>query len=170
MITDVFPVGVMSPGNNLAVAVPTLTTPTAPKLADIGATALDMTDYIKADGWDMKFDQARDDDTRLGDSSKRETFGIATIAMEEISYIYTPQGTGTETGNKMPSVLIPDTSIYIVIRMGKARATALAVGDVVDVYQVQLGKEASFPQATGKYLNVIKTSFTRVARRIALVA
>lgn len=170
MITDVFPVGVMSPGNNLAIAVPTLTTPTAPKLADIAATALDMTDYIMADGWAMKFDQARDDDTRLSDSSKRETFGIATIAMEEISYIFNPQGAGTETGNKMPSVLIPDTSIYIVIRLGKARATALAIADIVDVYQVQLGKSAQFPQPTGKYLRTIKTSFTKVANAIALVA
>ncbi|HEY5482831.1 MAG TPA: hypothetical protein VIK31_03330 [Propionibacteriaceae bacterium] len=170
MITDVFPVGVMSPGNNLAVAVPTLTTPTAPKMADIAATALDMTDYIMADGWAMKFDQARDDDTRLSDSSKRETFGIATIAMEEISYIFNPQGTGTETGNKMPSVLIPDTSIYIVIRLGKARATALAIADIVDVYAVQLGKSAQFPQPAGKYLRTIKTSFTKVANAIALVA
>ena len=170
MITDVFPVGVQSPGNNLVIAVPTLTTPLAPKMADIAATALDLTDYIKSDAWDMSFDQARDDDTRLSDSSKRETFGIATIAMEEISYIFNPQGAGTETGNKMPSVLIPDTSIYIVIRLGKARATALAIADIVDVYQVQLGKSAQFPQPTGKYLRTIKTSFTKVANAIALVA
>lgn len=170
MITDVFPVGVMSPGNNLAIAVPTLTTPTAPKMADIGATALDMTDYIMADSWAMKFDQARDDDTRLGDESKRETFGIATIAMEEINYIYNPQGAGTETGNKMPSVLVPGTSIYIVIRMGKARATALAIADIVDVYQVQLGLAAQFPITKGKYVKTIKTAFTRVANGVALVA
>jgi hypothetical protein len=170
VITDIFPVGVMSPGNNLVVAVPTLTTPLAPKMADIGATALDMTDYIQDTDWVMKFDQARDDDTRLGDSSKRETFGIATISMEEINYIYTPQGTGTETGNKMSSVLIQNTSIYIVVRMGMARGTALAIGNLVDVYQVQLGAQAQFPQQKGKYVRTVKTSFTRVATAIALVA
>jgi len=170
MITDVFPVGVMSPGNNLAIAVPTLTTPLAPKMSDIAATALDLTDYIQADGWSMKFDQARDDDTRLGDAQKRETFGIATIAMTEISYIFNPQGTGTETGNKAPSVLVPDTSIYIVIRLGKPRATALAIADIVDVYQVQLGKSAQFPQPTGKYLRTVQSAFTLVANAIALVA
>ena len=170
MITDVFPVGVMSPGNNLVVAVPTLTTPLAPKMADIGATALDLTDYILEKDWVMKFDQALDDDTRLSDATKRQSFGIATIDMAEINYVYTPQGTGTETGNKAPSVLVPNTSIYIVVRMGKARATALAIADIVDVYQVQLGAQAQFPQQTGKYLRTVKTSFTRVASAIALVA
>lgn len=170
MITDTFPVGVQSPGNNLVVAVPTLTTPLAPKLADIGATALDLTDYIKSDAWDMSFDQVRDDDTRLGDSTKRETFGVATLSMDEIAHIVDPQAASTVSGNKAAATLIPDSTIYVVVRMGKARATALAVGDLVDVYQVAIGKDASFPQPTGKYLRRVKTSFTRVARAIALVA
>ena len=170
MITDIFPVGVMSPGNNLVIAVPTLTTPLAPKMADIAATALDLTDYIGEKDWVMKFDQAVDDDTRLGDAVKRESFGIATIAMAEINYIYNPQGTGSETGNKASSVLVPSTSIYIVVRMGKPRTTALAIADIVDVYQVQLGLAAQFPITKGKYVKTIKTAFTRVANGVALVA
>lgn len=170
MITDVFPVGVQSPGNNLAIVVPTLTTPTAPKLSDVGVTALDLTDYIKSDGWGMKFDQARDDDTRMGDSTKRETFGVATLSMDEITHIVDPQDPGTSTGNKAKSTLVESTTVYVILRMGKPRTTALAVGDLVDVYQVALGKAAVFPQPSGKYMREIKTSFTRVAANVAMVA
>lgn len=170
MITDTFPVGVQSPGNNLVVAVPTLTTPTAPKMADVGATALDITDYIKADGLDIGFDQARDDDTRLGDASKRETFGVASFSQDEIATIVDPQAANTVTGNKASATLVADTTVYVIIRMGKPRTTALAIGDKVDVYQVALGKEAGFPQPSGKYLRKIKSSWTRVARDIAMVA
>lgn len=171
MITDTFPVGVQSPGNNLVVAVPTLTTPLAPKLSDIGATALDLTDYLKADALDIGFDQVRDDDTRLGDATKRETFGVASVSQDEIAHIQDPQAANTVTGNKASATLVADTTIYVVIRLGKPRATALAIGDIVDVYQVALGKAAIFPQPSGKYLRRIKTSWTRVtAAPIALVA
>lgn len=170
MITDVFPVGVMSPGNNLAVVVPTLTTPTAPKLSDIGATALDLTDYIKADGWDMSFDQDRVDDTRMSDQTKRETFGVASVSMDEIAHIVDPQDAGTTTGNKAKSSLAESTTVYVVVRTGKARATALAIGDRVDVYQVALGKAVVFPLQSGKYMRRIKSSWTRVVADIALVA
>ncbi len=170
MITDVFPIGVAAPGNNLVVVVPTLTTPAAPKLADIGATALDLTDYIKVDGWGMQLSQGRLDDTRLGDATKRETFDVPEIQMEAIEHLIDPQGMGTETGNKAVASLPASSMVYVVVRVGKSRNTALAVGDKVDVYTVTTGAEAVFLQTSGKYVRRVITSWTRVVSRVALVA
>jgi len=170
MMTDVFPVGVAAPGNNLVVIVPTLTTPSAPKLADIGATALDMTDYIKADGWGMALNQGRIDDTRLGDKTKRENFDVAEIAMDAIEHIVDPQGTGTETGNKALAQLPANSMVYAVTRVGKDRNTALAVGDKVTVYTVTTGEEFIPLVTTGKYVRRVITSWSRIAKNVALVA
>ena len=171
MITDVFPIGVPAPGNNLVILVPTLTTPTVPKVADAsGATALDATDYIKADGWDMSLNQGRLDDTRLGDKTKRETYDVPEIQMERVNHIVDPQAAGTVAGNKMIAALPADSMVYAVVRLGKPRNTALAIGDLVDVYTVTTGADATFPQASGKYLRQVITSWSRVARGVAMVA
>ena len=91
MSVDIFPSGITSPGNNTFLW--TATRPTT--LADLTG-AFDVTCYLQADGVEIDFDQARDNDTRGCDSSTRESFGATTFTKDEIAHIVDPQGVRSE--------------------------------------------------------------------------
>lgn len=167
MSVDIFPSGITSPGNNTF-----LWTATKPALlADLtGAGAFDVTCYLQADGVEIDFDQAREDDTRGCDSSTRESFGATTFTKDEIAHIVDPQGAGTVAGNMALGEIEADALQYCSIRMGIPHGTVPTATHKWDIYAVQTGEAHISPLAAGKYLRRVKTSWTRVAQGVVIPA
>ena len=164
MMTDIFPTGTQSAGNNLFILG---TTPTAvkgkPSLAELNATTnIDITCYIPTTAFAVTLDQATEDDTRWCDRSTRTEFGVATLNLSEISHIVNPQGDGTETGNLLLGSLQPDSAYQLYWRLGKDHAAELAVGDVVVGFDLTTGEAFIPPMASGKYLRNVKCSLTAI--------
>lgn len=161
-MSEIFPAGISSPGNNLYIVMDT--EPAA--LTDI-SSGTDITDYIPAGEMEIGFDQARDDDTRAGDAAARESFGTTTFSRDELVVIWDPQGDGTEPGNRAAGALTADTLLYVGVRQGIPRDTAPSATDVWDVYEVQTGDRHSTPLQSGKYVLRIKTSWSRSANGVS---
>lgn len=165
-MSEIFPAGISSPGNNLYLWLDT--EPEA--LADLTA-GTDITDYIPASEMEIGFDQERENDTRAGDASARESFGTTTFTREEIVIIVDPQGDGTEPGNLADGAIEDDALAYCAVRMGVPRATAASATDKWDVYEVQTGASAETPLQSGKYVRRIKSSpWQRIAHRAVFAA
>lgn len=165
MKTDIFPAGQISPGNNLAIFVKTPPeNPAAPTLAELDA-GLDITCYLPADFWDgLGFGQEREDDTRACDASKRESFGVETWGLTEISHITNPQEAGTAEGNLAKAEILPNSIGYLYLRSGLPQSTALAGTQTINnIFQVSTGAAAELPRASGKYLRTVQVSVSRIA-------
>lgn len=165
MSVDIFPSGITSPGNNTF-----LWTATKPALLADLTGAFDVTCYLQADGVEIDFDQAREDDTRGCDSSTRESFGATTFTKDEILHIVDPQGTGAEPGNMALGEIEADALQYCSIRMGVPHGTAPAATHKWDIYAVQTGEAHISPLASGKYVRRVKTSWTRVEQSTTIPA
>ena len=159
MSVDIFPTGITSPGNNTFLW--TAAEPTT--LASLTA-GFDITCYLQADGVEIDFDQARENDTRGCDSSTRESFGATTFSKDEIAHIVDPQGAGTEPGNQALGEIEADAVQYCAVRMGVPHGTAPSATHKWDVYAVTTGEAHISPLASGKYLRRVKTSWTRIAQ------
>ena len=162
MMTDIFPNGVQSAGMN---AFYLLTTPpanpTKPTLAEINAaTTIDITCYIPVDAFTATLDQATEDDTRWCDKTSRQEFGVPSINLDAIRHIVNPQGTGTETGNLLLGKLLPDSTYYLVWRLGVAHKTAPAAGQKIVGFDLTTGAAFTPAVTSGKYLREVKVSLT----------
>ena len=164
MMTDIFPTGIQSAGNNLFILG---TTPTAvkgkPSLAELNATTnIDITCYIPTTAFAVTLDQATEDDTRWCDKSTRQEFTVATLNLSEISHIVNPQGDGAEPGNLLLGSLLPDSTYELWWRLGKDHAEPLAAGDTVVGFDLVTGEAFTPPMASGKYLRTVKVSLTAI--------
>lgn len=165
MSVDIFPAGITSPGNNTFIW-----TATEPDLLGDLTAGFDVTCYLQADGVEIDFDQARENDTRGCDSATRESFGATTFTKDEIAHIVDPQAAGTEPGNMALAEIAEDAVQYCSVRMGIAHGTAPTATDKWDVYAVTTGAAHISPLAAGKYLRRVKTSWTRVAHSVTFAA
>ena len=170
MTTDIFPAGINSQGATTWIATPTSplnTDKDGVLLATLsGATAVDLTCYFPASEQEIGFDQARDDDTRACDDNTREEFGAVTFSRESLFHIVDPQGADDAPGNLALGALIPNSTVYLSVRMGVKHGSALAAAELWDVYEVTTGEEHTTPRESGKYRREVKTSFVRIARGV----
>lgn len=161
-MSEIFPAGINSPGNNTYLWLATKPA----LLADLSA-GVDVTDYIPAGEMEIGFDQARDVDTRASDASTRESFGTVSFSRDEIVVVWDPQGLGTEPGNLAAGAIQDDSLAYCAIRMGVEHGTAPTATDKWDLYEVQTGASHSTPLQSGKYVRRTKTSWTRIAQGVS---
>ena len=137
-----FPTGVPADGNVKVVWVPAIADQADPKVSEVTAAgALDITCGIVGGGFTTSADQTTTQDIRLCSRQVFEDLGDVSYSIEEIEYIITPQDSTANGENAIYNTLAPGTEGYIVVRWGKDFATALATGDVVDVYHVRLGPQ-----------------------------
>lgn len=174
MMTDTFPSGVQAAGKNQFVLWPAPPASwAAPKLSEYNAaTNLDITCYIPVSAFAPTLDQPTEDDTRWCDKSTRNSFGVPTLNLSEITHIVNPQGTGSETGNKMLAQLLPDTFYYLSWRLGVEAALAGVVGQKIVGFSMQTGAAITLPMASGKYVRTVKVNLAAVTSLdgVALVA
>lgn len=173
MTVDIFPAGINSQGNNtwwVTHTSPLNDDKSGILIASITASAaLDITCYLQAEDQEIGFDQEREDDTRACDETKREEFAAAAFTRDSIVHIVDPQGAATEPGNMAQGAVIPNSTIFVTVRMAVKSGSAPAADQLADVYMVTTGEEHITPRASGKYRREVKTSWTRIAKGVPFI-
>lgn len=149
-MTVVFPEGVRSRGNESVIFVATLATPTAPKLTELNAvTSVNVSCWLS--GFVPQGTQESAQDVRLCSEQIFEDPGDVAVAIDNIEYVYYPQATAPDANNKAYEILKKDVTGYLVDRRGlNARTSALAIGQLVDVYPIRLGEQFRMPLDPGQ--------------------
>jgi hypothetical protein len=128
------------------VFVPTIASATlAPTVAEAtGASSLDVTNILFADGGfaPTKSSNLVTQPRRLGDVTESQFVGTTTYAGSEVTYQFNPQGAAASDGVKAWEKFLNSAGTvagYMVRRQGIDNATALAAGQFVDVFPVEIG-------------------------------
>lgn len=132
--------GISSLGALTVVYVDAIANPAQPKLTEItsGTTALDLSCYLDNKWSAVQSKQNVEKDERLCSKVTYGVLGPVEVTFDDLLYVVDPQNPASVT-SKASKMLTSGKSGYLVLRWGKDVATALAVGDIVDVYPVQLG-------------------------------
>lgn len=168
--------GVSTQGNETVIYVPTLASPTAPKLTEVGAgvtTALNLGYALRS--FSPASDQGTSDDIRLASTQTFENPGRVKISLDDITYVYDPQAPTSTPSNKHYEVLKLGVKGFLIDRRGISATTPPAIGDKVDIYPVQFGEQRRVPvdpSAEGGKFEIVQKPFVigLVLKDIALVA
>ena len=143
MAAPINPTGVGVQGNYKVVWVETLTNPDNPSLAEInGATSLDVSYYLYAEGWVPGVNSNRvTAPRRLASRKSQERFGTTTETLGDLVYVVDPQAAAGSDGKKAFEALTEGSTGYFVERPGSDADADVAVGEFVNVYPVELGAQ-----------------------------
>lgn len=152
MVAPTRPAGTKQYLRDKWVFVPTLTSTTAPSLAEVNAaSALDITKMMYASSArpTQSTNMARAP-KRLGDAASYEFVGESQASIGEIRYSFNPQGAALSEGKKAFEKFPAGTTGFLVNRLGIDRDTDLAVGQFVTVYPVEFGEQHETPEGDGE--------------------
>lgn len=129
--------------------VPTLTSQSAPPVADVNSSSgIDVTRILFAStGKPTQSTNRVTAERRLGDTKTYEFIGISNVTGGDMLYAFDPQAAALSDGKKFYEKIPEGTTGYLVERIGVARATTPAAGQFVNVYPVEFGP--SFPAEAG---------------------
>lgn len=156
-------------GNVKVAFVPAIANTSAPTVAELtGASAIDLSCYLSADGFTPGLDEAVISDDRLCDTETFEQPGRSSRTLQ-VTYI---DNSNTDDDNEAYETLVPGSTGYIVVRRGKAYDGAFAATDKVDVWPVKAGKYSDLPPEANSVLKVTQKLFVtgRVQDRVAVAA
>lgn len=168
-MTTPAPTSVLADGNLKVTWVPAIADPGAPSAAVLnGASSIDLSSYLTADGFSPGGDEEAVTDDRL---SSRQTFERPGRFSDTLELMYVYQAQGTPTDNKAFETLKHLTTGFVVTRWGKDFAGAYAAGDKVDVIPVQLGRQMKQPPEANSILKVSQGAFVTgtVRKDVAVV-
>ena len=149
-------------GNYKVVWVPTLADPDAPTSTEVtGASVVDLSCYLTADGWTPGLSEQVIADERLCSTETFEQMGRAARTLS-VRYIVNPTDT---TNNKAAETLVPGTAGYLITRSGKAFDTALAAADKAWVWPVTPGQYSELPPEANSVLKQEQKMFVRARVR-----
>lgn len=144
-------------GNLKVVWVPTIANPDAPTVTELtAATAVDLSCYLTADGWNPSTDEQVISDDRLCDTETYEQPGRSSRSLE-VTYIDNTNNTGLE--NLAVETLVPGTAGYLVTRSGMPYDQPFAAGDLVDVWPVTCGVYQKVPPEANSVLRRTQRMF-----------
>lgn len=136
-------------GNDSWAFVPAIADITAPKIAEVNATAgfnLSCNIFGDQDGFTSTTNKV--ELPRLNcETETYEVNGETKVSMADMSVAFSPQSAAGSDGKKAWESMTDYASGFLVRRQGKQAKTDFAVGDFVDVVPVQLGKKV--PTKTG---------------------
>lgn len=143
-------------GNVRVAFVPALADPAAPTVAELTAVgAFDVSCYLTGDGWADGGDQATIADDRLCDRESYTRPGRKSNTLT-IRYVHNPD----DLTNDRARVQLPEgTRGYFVRRNGPAYEQALAAGDLVEVWPVQLGVQRVMAAEANSVFRVEQPTF-----------
>lgn len=149
-MTVVFPDGVRSRGNESVIFTTVMADPEAPSVAELtAATAVNISCYVS--GFAPQGSQESAEDTRLCSEQVFEDPGDVAISIDNVEYVYYPQATVPDTNNKAYELMKNGVTGWLVDRRGlNARTSALAAGQLVDIYPVRLGEQFRVPLDPGQ--------------------
>lgn len=168
------PPGVRADGSTTVWWVPTLTNPAQPTTAEInGATALNITCFLGADGIDPSFDAETFEVRRFCMKETQESEGTVKWTIDDIHYIWDPQNPESES-SKAFTVMAEQLSGFFVIRYGKDMEDNpdAEVADRVYVYKTRLGtRTPDKPEQNSElYMRQTVRNVQRIAENVALAA
>ncbi|MDN7120305.1 hypothetical protein INN71_02750 [Nocardioides sp. ChNu-153] len=81
-----------------------------------------------------------------------QEFGDETVEVAALQYSYDPQGAAASEANRAKTLLVPGTEVWLVVRRGiDAETEPFAVGDIVDLHRVVLGKQNKTQTGAGEF-------------------
>ena len=168
------PPGVKADGSTTVWWVPSLADEKLPTTAEVnGATSLNITCYLGADGIDPTFDAETFEVRRFCMKEAQESEGTVKWTIDDIHYVWDPQNPESAT-SKAYEVMEEQLSGYFVIRYGKDMEDNpdAAVADRVWVYSSRLGtRTPDKPEQNSElYMRQTVRNVRRVAENVALVA
>lgn len=152
MAAPIRPAGVKAYLKDKWVFVPTLTSTTAPSLAELNAaSALDISlmMYESSARPSQSTNMARAP-RRLGDGATYEFVGESQASIGELRYSFAPQAAALSDGKKAFEKFPAGTTGYLVNRLGIDRNTDLATGQFVTVYPVEFGEQHETTEGDGE--------------------
>lgn len=143
------------------VFVPTLTSQTAPSLAELNAaSSLDVSSMLyDSSARPSQSTNLAKAPKRIGDGQTYEFVGESALSFGEIRYAFNPQGAALSTGKLAYEKFPEGTTGFLVNRLGIDRNTDLAVGQFVTVYPVEFGpqQEDREGDAEGAEVAIVQT-------------
>lgn len=124
--------------------VPTIANPKAPKVSELtGAGALDLSQYLTADGFSMNHTQDMIDDDREGSAQVGTIPGNEKYTDTSLRVLDNTNHPGSSSGSKAPNAAVETLTKgkqgFIVRRRGLPSDQAFAAGQVVTVLPVTIG-------------------------------
>jgi hypothetical protein len=161
------PTSVPADGNLKVAFVPAIANQAAPVVAELtGASVIDLSCYLTADGFTPGGDEQVISDDRLCSTATFEQPGRFSDTLD-VTYVH-----GDTTDNAAYETLSHLTTGFVVARWAKPYDTAFAAADVVDVYPITCGKQAKQPPEANSVLRCAQKLFVTgpVARDVAVAA
>lgn len=169
-MTQPIPASVNTNGTMLALFVPTLANYlTGPTVAELtGGSVIDLTCYLTGDGLNTDTSENNVEDPRLCSKQVFENRGDFTETME-LTYVFNP---GSPADDEARLGLPAGTKGYIVLRWAVDSETAIAAGQEVDVYPVELGKQRKQTPGRNGVHKIMQKPFVvgAVAEDVAIAA
>ncbi|MFG1846775.1 phage tail tube protein [Micromonospora carbonacea] len=163
------PIAVNTNGTMTALWVPAIANTAAPKVTELNAgTVLDLSCYLTGDGLTTETSENTIDDPRLCSKQIFEARGDFTDTME-LTYVFNP---ASPDDDEARIALAPGTQGNIVLRWAVDFEDAIAVGDLVDVYPVEMGIQRKNTPARNSVHKITQKPFIigSVQRDVAVVA
>lgn len=168
-MTLVSPQSVSTNGTMAVKFVTTMANYLAPKLTEINAgSSIDLSCYVTGDGLNTDVSENNIDDPRLCSKQIFESPGDYTQTLE-LTYVFNPdEPTSDEARIGLPR----GTKGFIVIRWAIDSEQVWAIGDIVDVYPVTMGKQRKQTAGRNGVHKIMQKPFVTggVKEDVALVA
>lgn len=161
-MTAVFPEGVPAEGAISILFVPALADAEAPTATVLnGATAVNLSCYIKSGGFTKESSQNSIEDRRFCSTTSAEQPGRITKSYGDLIYVYDPQAATGDPNNEAYETLAPGTTGFLVERWGVLVEVPFAAGQFVDIAPVKWGdrRKQSPPDTEGSVLTVAQKPF-----------
>jgi hypothetical protein len=132
------PPGVDANGRRNAIFIATETL----SAATLTSTGVELICYLSKGTLGMSAETERGTDDRECTIVSAEVLGNTSFSLNDLEYVYEPQdAAGSSVTNKAYNALTPNTSGFLILRNGILADTALAAGQIVDVFPITLGPQ-----------------------------
>lgn len=141
-MSDFYPEGVSTLGNETVIFVPALADPEAPTVEELTAeTAIYLSCALR--GFSSSAEQSSVSDVRLCSKEQYESPGRTTVTIDDLTYVYDPQAAGKDQPDNIHyDTLKEGVTGYLIDRRGlDAREDPIEDGQIVDVYPVEMGAQ-----------------------------
>ena len=142
-MTVLFPEAVKAQGNTSVTVAQTVTT-TGPLIATEvnAATSVDVSCFLYSGGAGTSSQNKGAAPDRLCSTDSFEQFGRTTYTVSDLTYVYDPQAEPEDDSNAARTALTEGSDVWLVVRRGlSAQSDPYAVGQLVDLWHVRLGRQ-----------------------------
>lgn len=146
--------GVKAQGNISVRIIQTIANPLTPKLTEASATTSgEVMCHVYGNQQIATKTQTKGERPRRGCTSKvRQRFGNTTYEFSDLQYAHNPQLPLTAAVNRVKQLLVPGTVVWAMVRYGlPVQERAYAVGDIVDLWRIELGVQNKTMTGEGEF-------------------